>query len=413
MVRSKTKQFLIVLLLAIVRPTNGTCKNRFAGCVDRPFNKSVFNGTLSVAKVTKAPSPYVVPYDDSLDKLMAGIVNEPWRCNVSGWGGIVWTRCRAPDTPICIIEPLNAPAPSSGASQSQSNRRRRNILSSLAPSPSQQSSCRAKVALSQIVDGWCNEEAVCDVQCSTDPNTRRVLDFYCASSDMDCPRGFQVDPSNVALAWFVAACAMLPATCLSSWRMWVLILRSRLHWRSYWVGCGGFSNLIFRWPIGRFIFATFAGGSSIILMSFRKFDKIGDEHSEEVSLLGIDLFVGSTFAAATYLWFVTVTSVPLALGHRAMALELPPPKKVGLGSNSLSKEEDETNIIDLRGQKEKEQDKREKEKEISKKIDGDAILRRLGMRSQHTEKSMCMQAIRRNWLKSELRKQEALQDVRR
>ena len=464
----------MLLLFLLFHSVNAGCKNRFAGC-DGFFNRSAFNGTLTVAAVVVVPSPAVIPYDNTLDLLMAGIEDEPWKCNVSAWGGVVWNRCRAPDTTICTIEPLSlAPSPSISVqsrrrlftspspgsstfkynynSNTQSKRNvdtpsssvpspffnlinnipstKRRLITSPSPNARLEESCRAQVALATIVDGWCNEEAICDVTCSSNPLSRRVLDMYVQPSGTDCPIGWQVQPSNIAFAWFVAAMSMVPAICLSSWRMWVLILRSRLHWRSYWVGCGVFSNLIFRWPIGRVIFCAFAGGISICLLSFRKFDKIGIEHSEEASILGIDLFVGATFASGTYLWFVAVTSIPLALGHRAMTIELPQPKKVGLGSNT--KDDNETNIIDLSGSgsktptngKENEDgnandnvngntnDEENQENQEKKRMNDDTILRRLGMRSRHTEKSKCLQTCRRNFYSRELRKYEAIQDVR-
>ena len=371
------------------------------------------------------PSPSIKVYDDTLDLLAAAVVNEPWKCNVSGWGGVVWTRCVAPDTPRCKILPMAAstPSPSSTSTPRQSiededegddSRRlsEKNDIDRSSSTPSPSYSCRQKVALASMAQGWCNEEAVCNNQCTNDTGTRRVLDMY-VNTNKICPQGDHIQPSNIAMAWLIAACVWMPTMCLSTWRMFVLILRSRLHWKNYWVGCSAFSALIFKWPVGRVIFSGVACGIAILLLALRKFDKIGVEQEEEDSLLGIDMFVGWCWATATYLWFVAVTSIPLALGQRAMMMELPPPRK----KKEVLLEENETKVISLestteeRERKEKEERKR-KEEEEPQRLDDSMILKRLGMRSRHVEKSKCLQKIRRNWRTVELRKYEALQDVK-
>ena len=173
------------------------------------------------------------------------------------------------------------------------------------------------------------------------------------------------------------------------------------------MGCSAFSSLIFKWPIGRVIFSAFAGSLSILLLSLRKLDKL-ENQAEEASLIGCDLFVSGTFAIGTYLWFVAVTSIPLALGHRAMTMKLiTPPKKpvTKVATDATDEKNQSTNVIDI-----SEDDLNETHEEET--ITDDAILRRLGMRSKHSEKNKCLQTLRRNYLTAELRKFEALQDIK-
>ena len=199
------------------------CENPFAGCTDVAFNTTPFNGILYIKKEIHVPSPAAIIVDNSLALLEAAVSDLPWLCNMSVWGGVVLSRCLAPDVPICTIEELVlTPSPAS------TDRRR---MGALSPSPQ---GCRTSVALSEIVEGWCKEGAVCDVSCTSDPSTRRIFDMY-VDVNADCPTGMLVtiSPETAAMMWLLAAATMAPALCLSSWQIIVLVLRSKLHCKGF------------------------------------------------------------------------------------------------------------------------------------------------------------------------------------
>ena len=392
------------------------CVNPFAGC-ELVNNTTPFNGTLTRARVEVAPSPSTPTIDNSLALLEAGVSDTPWRCNTSiAWGDIVWNQCRAPDTTICVIEPMVM-------SPSPYTRRRR--TDSISPSPVSLTPCRTSVALSDFAEGWCKEGAICEVTCTTDLSTRRIFDMYVHTAD-HCPTGIflTVSPTDAALLWMIAFCTMIPALCLSLWRMFVLTLRSKVHWRNYWVGISAFSSLIFKWPIGRVIAVPLIGSISLLLLSWRKFDKI-DNHPEEASLIGIDLFVGACYSLSTYLWFIGTMSIPLALGHRAMSIPLNDFLKQ-LKSNKSNNSNNQTQrkkrcrlscMCFNKNKKNQGNDSTTAVIDISDNSEhdtmtDDTILKRLGMRSRHKEKHQCMQTMKRNTRTVEIRKHEAIQDIK-
>jgi hypothetical protein len=416
----RVKFHMLFTFLAIMQIQKSfSCVNPFAGC-DGAFNATPFNGTLKKGQKTIIPSPAKQINDNTLALLEAGVSDEPWACNTSTWGGRVWNRCRAPDIPICTILPMIL-----NPSPSESGKR----MNSVAPSPSKQRACRTSVALSTIVDGWCKEGGVCEVTCETDLSSRRVFDFFVHTAP-ECPTGFllTISPFASAMLWLMAALSMAPTLFLSSWRLIVLFLRSKLHWRSYWVGCSAFSALIFKWPIGRTIFSGFASSISLLLLSLRKFDRI-ENLKEESGLIGIDIFVGVAYSVSTYMWYIGVISAPLALGHRAMTLPLSSLtkntksgmknkqrfgccfkiccccRKTKLRSNGDKIEENESSssvieFLDGEGGN-KEQI-----------MDDDTILRRLGMKKKYVEKTKFIQKIKRSTRKDEIRKHEAIQDIK-
>ncbi len=423
----------LVLLGALAavaaRRARAQCENPFAGC-ETDFNSTAWAGDVFRPRpvIPPAPAPYV-PFDDGSAARIAGVSEEPWACNFSG---IIWTRCMAPDEPVCEIEPWfpetpspsaapSTPAPASAgrrqledAEQQQQN----------TPSPidySVSDSCRTRVAYAPIVQGWCRGD-VCDTTCTSDPYARRVVDFT-ASARPECLTGYITQQADIAMVWFAAACSSGPAMLLGTWRFWQLIVRSRLHWRSYWVGCGAFRSLIFKWPIGRVFFSILGGGVCALLLAFRKIDKTSDVlNAEEASLVGIDVFVSACFTGVTYLWMVAITSIPLGFAHHAMSVPIPPKPKTGLGSGSdgaldagaVASDTGSGSHPTHPGDPEAgdASSTPAPEPEPEPVLDDDTILKRLGMRSRYRHKYTVLQMLARNYFKDELRKAEAVHDVR-
>ena len=133
----RLNMFTLAFLFLLPSTSWAECVNPFAGC-ELVNNTTPFNGTLTRGRVEAVPSPSIPTIDNSLALLEAGVSDTPWRCNTSiTWGDIVWNRCRAPDTTICVIEPMIM-------SPSPYTRRRR--TDSISPSPVGLTPCRTSVA---------------------------------------------------------------------------------------------------------------------------------------------------------------------------------------------------------------------------------------------------------------------------
>jgi hypothetical protein len=418
-----------LMLLLWARTAAPMCDNPFAGCTVH-FNSSDLPAEPEPRNKTVPPPPAddTGMFDDGADALIAGVSTFPWRCNDTG---MIWTRCRGPGIPLCEVELFfpESPSPSSTTNRN----RRRGLLqaggdndddgggSSLSPSSSAFRSaddfvdtCRVRVAFAPVVEGWCRN-AICDTSCAGAITTkRRVVDFYAyiAENADDCPDGYATIAEQIALLWFLAAVTMCPSCCLGCFRFWQLSIRSRLYWRSYWVGCGAFQSLVFKWPIGRVFFSALGGGIAVGLLSFRKLDETtvknnGVYPSEEESLIGVDVFASWCFTASSYLWIVLLTSVPLAYGHKAMSIPLRKRKRASPRNKSGGDLSDD--VIHLEDPDAAASPKLEDEDSALK---DDDILKRLGMRSRFKHKRWIVTHLTRNYDKQELRKNDAILDVR-
>ena len=399
---------VLAMLLRLGVRVSAMCENPFAGC-SVSFNSSGLTEPAPRNKTVLVPSPSKDDvFDDGVDELIAGVTSYPWRCNDSG---ILWSRCVGPGIPICKVEVYypSTPSPSPGNVDSKRKLLSESPVSSPSSSTSKfrtasdfEDSCRVRVAFAPVVEGWCRNE-VCDTSCNTLTTKRRVFDFYIYIDEdpEDCPEGYMIFPEKIALIWFAAACALSPACCLGCFRFWQLSIRSRLYWRTYWIGCGAFQALIFKWPVGRVFFSAVGGATAVALLSFRKLDETSVRDNaypaEEESLIGLDVFASWCFTASSYFWFVLVTSLPIAYTHKAMSAPLEPSK---LDKNSNEETCDEVRSLE------------EADPATGKRLEDNEILKRLGMRSRYKHKKWIVQHIWRNYSKEELRKSEAILDVR-